>query len=103
MYFQVYVSARSETTYLPGFARSEMISTFGNDIVHRNSTAKSGLKIILHTNYVPPLSTSVNNLKSGINEALKIIDPDMLVRVCQEMEYRFHVCHVTKGSYIEHL
>ena len=26
----------------------------------------------------------------------------MLARVWQEMEYRFDVCRVTKGSYIEH-
>ena len=31
------------------------------------------------------------------------IDPDMLVRVWQEMEFRFDVCRLTKGSHIEHL
>ena len=30
-------------------------------------------------------------------------NPNMLVRVWQEMEYRFNVCRVTKGSHIEHL
>ena len=53
--------------------------------------------------YVPPLPTSVDDLKTRITGALKTIDPDMLVRVWQEMEYRFDVCLVTKGSYIEHL
>ena len=38
-----------------------------------------------------------------VTKALINIDPDMLVRVWQEMEYRFDVCHVTKGSHIEHL
>ena len=46
---------------------------------------------------------SVDDLKTQITEALKTIDPDMLAKVCQEMEYRFDVCHVTKSSYIEHL
>ena len=53
--------------------------------------------------YVFPLPTSVDNLKTRITEALITIDPDMLVRVWQEMEYRFDVCCVTKGSHIEHL
>ena len=53
--------------------------------------------------YVPPLPKSVDDLKTRITEALKTINPDMLVRVWQEMEYRFDVCRVTKGSFIEHL
>ena len=53
--------------------------------------------------YVPPLPTSVDDLKTRITEALKTIDPDMLVRVWQEMEYPFHVCRVIKDSYIEYL
>ena len=53
--------------------------------------------------YVPPLPMSVDDLKIRITEALKTIDPDMLVRVWQEMEYRFDVSRVTKGSDIEHL
>ena len=47
--------------------------------------------------YVPPLPTSVDDLKTRITEALKTIDPDMLVRVWQEMEYRFDVCRVTRA------
>ena len=46
---------------------------------------------------------SVNDLKTRITEALVTINPDMLVRVWQEMEYRFGVCRVTKGSHIKHL
>ena len=48
--------------------------------------------------YFPPLPTSVDDLKTRITEALKTIDPDMLVRVWQEMEYRFNECCVTKGQ-----
>ena len=47
--------------------------------------------------YVPSLPMLVDNLKIRITEALITINPDMLVRVWQEMEYRFDVCHVTKG------
>ena len=53
--------------------------------------------------YVSPLPTSVDDLKTRITEALKTIDPNMLVRVWQEMEYHFDVCRVTKGSCIDHL
>ena len=53
--------------------------------------------------YVPLLPTSMHDLKTRITEALKTIDPDMLVRVWQEMEYCFVECRVTKGKYIEHL
>ena len=53
--------------------------------------------------YVPPLPTSVDDLKTRITETLITSDPDMLVRVWEEMEYRFDVCPVTKGSHIEHL
>jgi len=28
---------------------------------------------------------------------------NMLTRVCQELEYRIGVCHVTRGAHIEHL
>ena len=50
--------------------------------------------------YISPLPRLVDDLKT---EALKTINFDMLGRVWQEMEYRFDVCRVTKGSYIEHL
>ena len=53
--------------------------------------------------YIPPLPTSLDDLKTWITEALITIIPDMLVRVWQEMEYHFNVCHVTKGLHIEHL
>ena len=53
--------------------------------------------------YVPPLPTSVDDLKTRITEALKTIDLDMLVRVWHEMEHRFDVCRVTKGSHVKHL
>ena len=39
----------------------------------------------------------MDDLKSRISEILKSIDPDMLVRVWQEMEYRFDVYCVAKS------
>ena len=47
--------------------------------------------------YVPPLPTSVDDLKTRITEALITIDLDTLVRVWQDMEYRFDVYRVTKA------
>ena len=52
--------------------------------------------------YIPPLPTSVDDLKTLVTEALITIDPDMLVQVWQEMEYHFNVCHVTKRLHIQH-
>ena len=43
-----------------------------------------------------------DDLKTWITEALKTIDPDMLVGVWQEMEYRFVVCRLSKSLHIEH-
>jgi len=35
--------------------------------------------------------------------AVETIIPDLLIRVWQELDYRFDVCRVTKGAHIEHL
>jgi hypothetical protein len=40
---------------------------------------------------------------SRIITAVKNIDPSMLTRVWQELEYRIDMCHVTRGTHIEHL
>ena len=47
--------------------------------------------------YVPPLLTSVDNLKTRITEVLITINPDMLVRVWQEMEYNFRCVPCNQG------
>jgi hypothetical protein len=42
-------------------------------------------------------------LLARIIAAVKNIDPPMLTRVWQELEYRMDVCRVTRGAHIEHL
>jgi hypothetical protein len=43
------------------------------------------------------------DLKAWIIAAVKHMDAAMLSRVWQELEYRIHVCRVTRGAHIEHL
>jgi len=52
---------------------------------------------------VPSQTVSVYDLKNGITVAMETITPDLLIRVWQELDYRFDVCRVTKISHIEHL
>ena len=52
--------------------------------------------------FVPP-PMSIPDLKNRITTVVETITPDMLIRVWQELDYRLHVCRVTKGAYIEHL
>jgi len=53
--------------------------------------------------FVPPQPVSIPDLKNTITVAVETITPDLLSRVCQELDYRLDVCRVTKGGYIEHL
>jgi hypothetical protein len=53
--------------------------------------------------YVPPLPTSVDDLKQCITVAAAAADVGMLRSVWGELDYRIDICRVTKGSHIEHL
>ncbi len=53
--------------------------------------------------YIPPLPTSLEELKQRITEALENVTQDMLQRVWQELDHRLDVCRVTGGAHIEHL
>ncbi|PNF19981.1 hypothetical protein B7P43_G09971 [Cryptotermes secundus] len=53
--------------------------------------------------YVPPLPTSIRELRDWITHALKAITADMLHWVWDEFDYRVDVCHVTQGAHIEGL
>ena len=53
--------------------------------------------------YVPPLPTSIPELKIRIRTAIETITADMLQTVWNELDYRVDVCRITKGLYIEHL
>ena len=53
--------------------------------------------------YVPPLLTSIPELKVRIRTAIKTITADMLQTVWNELDYRVDVCRITKGAHIENL
>jgi hypothetical protein len=51
--------------------------------------------------YVPPLPTTLNELKTRIREACANTDQEILHNVWQEVEYRFHVARASSGAHIE--
>ena len=53
--------------------------------------------------FVPPLPVSLNELKQRITTSVANVDEDMLTSVWTELDYHIDICHVTKGSHIEHL
>lgn len=53
--------------------------------------------------FVPPLQRDLAELRGHITRAVNTKDRAMLGRVCQELDYRCNVYHVTKGSHIEYL
>ena len=53
--------------------------------------------------YVPPLPTSIHEIRDRITHALQAITADMLHRVWDEFDYRVDVCRVTQGAHIEGL
>jgi hypothetical protein len=53
--------------------------------------------------FVPPLPRDLADLKARIIAAVKNIDPPMLTRMWQELEYRIDVCRVSHSAHIENL
>jgi hypothetical protein len=53
--------------------------------------------------YVPPLPTSIHEIRDRITHALQAITEDMLHRVWDEFDYRVDVCRVTQDAHIEGL
>jgi hypothetical protein len=53
--------------------------------------------------YIPPLPTSIQEIRDRITHALQAITADMLHRVWDEFDYRVDVCRVTQGAHIEGL
>jgi hypothetical protein len=58
---------------------------------------------VVTSRIVPPLSNTLDNLRARITAAITEIDPNMLQRVWEELDYRLDVCRVTRGAHIEHL
>jgi hypothetical protein len=46
-------------------------------------------------------SSDIDYLKRRITHAVAAVTCDMLRRVWEELEYRFDICRVTRGAYIE--
>jgi len=53
--------------------------------------------------YVPPLPSSIPELKVRIRTAIAIITADVLRTVWNELVYCVDVWRITKGAHIEHL
>ena len=53
--------------------------------------------------YVPPLPTSIHDLKQRIAAAIDLVDRDMLINVWEEFSYRIDVACASGGGHIEHL
>ena len=53
--------------------------------------------------YIPPLPTSIPELKVRITTAIGTITTDMIQTVWNELDYRVDICRIKKGAHIEHL
>jgi hypothetical protein len=53
--------------------------------------------------YVPPVPSSILELRVRIRTATETIAADMLQTVWNELDYRVDVCRITNGAHIEHL
>jgi hypothetical protein len=53
--------------------------------------------------YVPPLPTSIPELKVQIRTANETISTDMLQTVWNQLDHHVDVCRITNGAHIEHL
>ena len=67
------------------------------------SAARPGCTLPPGKFYVPPLPSSIPELKVRIRTATVTITVDMLQTVRYELDYRVDVCRITKGAHIEHL
>lgn len=53
--------------------------------------------------YVPPLPTTMNELRHRITAAVEAVTQDMLAAVWDQFEYRLDICRASQGGHIEHL
>ena len=53
--------------------------------------------------YVPPLPTSILELKVRVRTAIETITADMLQTVWNELDYPVDICRITKVAHIERL
>jgi hypothetical protein len=62
---------------------------------------KANNKCMKDTVYVPPLPTTLHEVKTWIREACANTDQKILRNMWQEVEYRFDVAPATRGPHIE--
>jgi hypothetical protein len=53
--------------------------------------------------YVPPLPTTLEELKIRIKDAVHAAISDMISNVWEEFDYRIDVCRAAGGGHIKHL
>jgi hypothetical protein len=53
--------------------------------------------------YIPPLPTTLDDLKNSIRAAVNSVTQDNLLLVWDEFSYRLDVVHAAGGGHIEHL
>lgn len=53
--------------------------------------------------FVPPMTQNVEELKTMITAAFKIVTSNMLQRVWEELEYRLVIVRISRGGHIEQL
>jgi hypothetical protein len=53
--------------------------------------------------YVPPLPTTLEELKIRIKDAVHAVISDMISNVWEEFDYRIDVCRAAGGGHIKHL
>jgi hypothetical protein len=51
--------------------------------------------------FVAPLAANAAELRTRITAAVAEVTPEMLRSVWQDIDYRWDVCRITDGSYIE--
>jgi hypothetical protein len=52
---------------------------------------------------IPPMPVDLQELCDRIVNAIALVDANFLVKLRVESEYHLDVCHMTRGSLIEHV
>jgi hypothetical protein len=53
--------------------------------------------------YIPPMPVDLQDLRDRIFNAIALVDVTFLTKLWDKLEYRLDVCHINRGSHIEHL
>jgi hypothetical protein len=53
--------------------------------------------------YLPPMPVNLQKLHDRIVNTIALVDVTFFDKVWDKLEYHLDVCHITRGSHIEHL